>query len=168
MALSFFHSKGIYTTGNLFNSESLLTKSRSNDIIIVSIDTMESDVENKGRIESLEEVTAYLERLYDALENDAVINVQTERQVDRQRDERYTNKFTLADLFPDEAPSAALRRELKKLTVGNYIRTVKDTRFPNRSEMREFGMVYNEKDEVYIKIRLELVGKRSTVVRSFN
>ena len=31
-----------------------------------------------------------------------------------------------------------------------------DVRFPKKSEMREFGKVYNGTEEVYIKIRVEL------------
>ena len=41
----------------------------------------------------------------------------------------------------------------------DYIRTVKDIRFPNRSEMREFGKEYNGSEDVYIKIRVELLGE---------
>lgn len=51
------------------------------------------------------------------------------------------------------------------------MRTVRDTRFPNRSDMREFGRVYNGKDEVYIKIRVELLGAygaTTTFVMSFH
>ena len=64
-----------------------------------------------------------------------------------------------------------MRRELLKLSVSDYMRTVKDTRFPKRSEMREFGKVYNGKDEVYIKIRVELLGmygNATTFVMSFH
>ena len=46
-----------------------------------------------------------------------------------------------------------------------------DVRFPNRSEMREFGRVYNGKDDVYIKIRVELLGmygNTTTLVMSFH
>ena len=43
------------------------------------------------------------------------------------------------------------------LTVCDYIETVKDTRFPKRSDMRVFGKKYLEED-VYIKIRVELIG----------
>ena len=46
-----------------------------------------------------------------------------------------------------------------------------DVRFPNRSEMREFGKVYNGKDDVYIKIRVELLGmygNTTTLVMSFH
>ena len=53
----------------------------------------------------------------------------------------------------------------------DYIRTVKDIRFPNRSEMREFGKIYNGSDEVYIKIRVELLGlygNTTTFVMSFH
>jgi len=42
------------------------------------------------------------------------------------------------------------------------MQTVKDIRFPKRSEMREFGKVYNSKDDVYIKIRVELLGTYGT------
>ena len=51
------------------------------------------------------------------------------------------------------------------------MRTVQDLRFPNRSEMREFGKVYNGKDDVYIKMRVELLGvygKMTTFVMSFH
>lgn len=51
------------------------------------------------------------------------------------------------------------------------MRTVKDIRFPKRSEMREFGKQYNGNEDVYIKIRVELLGKygnTTTVVMSFH
>ena len=53
----------------------------------------------------------------------------------------------------------------------DYIRTVKDVRFPKRSEMREFGKVYNGNGDVYIKIRVELLGEygnATTFVMSFH
>ena len=43
--------------------------------------------------------------------------------------------------------------------------------FPNRSEMREFGKVYNETEDVYIKIRVELLssyGNHLVFVMSFH
>lgn len=57
------------------------------------------------------------------------------------------------------------------LSVEDYVRTVKDTRFPKRSEMREFGKVYNGTEDVYIKIRVELLGlygRATTFVMSFH
>ena len=57
------------------------------------------------------------------------------------------------------------------LSAEDYMQTVKDLRFPKRSEMREFGKVYNGKDDVYIKIRVELLGmygSTTTFVMSFH
>ena len=63
-----------------------------------------------------------------------------------------------------------MRRELLKLSVDDYIRTVKDLRFLKRSEMREFGKGYNGTEDVYIKIRVELgmYGNTTTFVMSFH
>ena len=110
------------------------------------------------RIESKEEVTLYLEKLRYAIDNGATLRIQEDRQVDKKRPIMYTNKFTIPDLFPNEDPQVAIKRELKTLTEEEYIKTVKDIRFPNRSEMREFGKVYAGNKEVYIKLRVELLG----------
>ncbi len=99
--------------------------------------------ETTARIESELDVHAYLQDLKYALEHGAKVTFQEERLVDQHRDQRYTNRFTVADLFPDENPVVALKRELQKLTVEEYMQTVKDLRFPKRSEMREFGKVYD-------------------------
>ncbi len=56
------------------------------------------------------------------------------------------------------------------LSPEEYIRTVRDIRFTGRSEMREFGKVYEGKGDVYIKIRVELlnvIGETTTFVMSF-
>lgn len=124
-----------------------------------------------ARVESELDVRAYLQDLKYALEHGAKLTFQEDRQVDQNRDQRYTNRFTVADLFPDENPVTALKRELQKLTVEEYMQTVKDLRFPKRSEMREFGKVYDGKGDVYIKIRVELLseyGNHTTFVMSFH
>ena len=126
---------------------------------------------SKGRVESKEEVKAYLQNVVYALNNGAVITFQVHRFVDEQKEERYTNQYTVNTLFPDDNPVDALRRELQALRVEEYMQTVKDIRFPERSEMREFGKVYNKQDNVYIKIRVELFGldNRTTMfVMSFH
>ncbi len=111
----------------------------------------------KKRIESKSEVQFYLDNLKYALESSYVtINFQKNRQVDDSRDRKYTNRYTITQLFPDEDEVEVMKRELAFLTVEEYIETVKDTRFRNKSEMRVFGRQYLNKD-VYIKIRLELV-----------
>lgn len=109
------------------------------------------------RIETKEEVNEYLTRLRYALDTGAKLVFQAKRKVDESRDEKYTNQYTIAHVFPDEDPQVVLRRELKTLTVKNYLRTVKDNRFPKKSEMREFGKIYNGSEEIYIKIRVELL-----------
>lgn len=125
----------------------------------------------KERIESELEIKSYIQNLKYALDHGAKINFQAYRRVDNDRDQKYTNQYTVNTLFPNENPVDALKRELKTLTVEEYMRTVKDLRFPNRSEMREFGKVYNGRDDIYIKIRVELLGmygNTTTFVMSFH
>ena len=125
----------------------------------------------KPRIESEIEVKAYIQNLKFALNNGAQINFQVRRLVDEKRDEKYSNQYTVNKLFPDENPEEALKRELLTLTVEDYMQTVKDYRFPKRSEMREFGKVYNGTEDVYIKIRVEILGtygSTTTFVMSFH
>ena len=125
----------------------------------------------KPRIESEIEVKAYIQNLKFALNNGAKIDFQVRRLVDEKRDEKYSNQYTVNKLFPDENPEEALKRELLTLTVEDYMQTVKDYRFPKRSEMREFGKVYNGTEDVYIKIRVELLGmygQATTFVMSFH
>lgn len=124
-----------------------------------------------SRIETELEVRTYLQKLQYAIKNGARIEFQVRRLVDDNRDERYTNQFTVNALFPDEDPLIAIKRELLTLSVEDYLRTVKDIRFPKRSEMREFGKTYNGSDDVYIKIRVELLGQYgipTTFVMSFH
>lgn len=125
----------------------------------------------KARIESELEIKSYIQDLKYALDNGATITFQVHRFVVDNRDKHYTNQYTVATLFPNENPVDALKRELKTLTVEEYMRIVKDIRFPKKSEMREFGKVYNGKDDVYIKIRVELLGaygNKATFVMSFH
>lgn len=129
-----------------------------------------------SRIESEANVSAYLAKLRYALENNAALDFQQERRVDEARDIQYTNRYTVAELFPDEDPQEVLREELRTLKTKDYLRTVKDLRFPKRSDMWEFGKVYRRSDEsteVYIKIRVELLdarlsGNHTVFVMSFH
>ena len=124
-----------------------------------------------ARIESELEVKTYIQDLKFALNNGAQINFQARRRVDENREEKYTNQYTINTLFPNENPVDAIKRELLTLSVEDYMQTVKDMRFPKRSEMGEFGKVYNGTDDVYIKIRVELLGiygNTTTFVMSFH
>lgn len=129
--------------------------------------------ESNSRIESKDAIKAYLSKLKYMLNNGAELNFQRERIVDLNRDVKFTNKYTVGELFPNENPKDALKRELQTLTVKDYMRTVKDLRFPEFSEMREFGKVYEGHGDVYIKIRVELFSKEAngnhcTFVMSFH
>lgn len=127
--------------------------------------------QENARIETELEVRAYIQNLKLALNSGAKLDFQVRRRVDEERDERFTNQYTVNKLFPDENPVDALKRELLSLSIEDYMQTVRDIRFPNRSEMREFGKVYNGKDDVYIKIRVELLGEygeTTTFVMSFH
>ena len=71
----------------------------------------------------------------------------------------------------NENPVLALKRELQTLTVEEYMQTVKDLLYPKKSEMREFGKVYDGKGDVYVKIRVELLsayGNHTAFVMSFH
>jgi hypothetical protein len=121
----------------------------------------------RKRIESKLEVHTYLERLKYAIRSGYVtINFQKDRKVDAKKSRKYTNRYTMSQLFPDEDEVEALKRELTCLTVEEYIETVKDTRFPKKSDMRVFGKLYSGQN-VYIKIRVELIGKEHANVNSY-
>ena len=127
--------------------------------------------DTKSRTESKTEVQGYIQNLIYALDHGAKIDFQPVRKVDSTRDIKYSNKYTVADLFPNEDPLIALEREIRKLKVGEYIRTVKDLKHPGRSEYREFGRIYDEKGDVYIKIRVEVInyyGGKTVFIMSFH
>ena len=112
-----------------------------------------------------------MQNLRYAIDHKALVTFMIDRRVDAQRNPRYTNKFTIVDLFGEKDIDVVLKRELKKLTVENYIQTVKDFRYPERSEMREYGIVYQGKGDVYCKIRVELLsvyGSHKVFVMSFH
>lgn len=116
----------------------------------------------KKRIESKEDAIAYLDRLIYALESgNAKVELVKDRLSDKDKDQKYSNRHTLLKLFPDEDPIESLKRELATLTVEDYIETVKDTIYVDRSELRVFGKEYDEED-VYIKIRIELINMISS------
>lgn len=125
-----------------------------------------------ARVAPKSEVDAYIAKMRFALDNGAELSFQEDRSVDNNRPIQYTNKYTVADLFPDERPSDALRRELYTLTAAEYLRTVPDSRCPERGEFWEFGRIY-DKGDVYIKFRVTLFdsvayGKHITFVMSFH
>lgn len=103
------------------------------------------------------DVKTYLDRLKYAIQSGSGrFNFQKDRKVDQGRNKKYRNRYTMGQLFPDEDEIEVLKRELLLLTVEEYIETVKDTKFPKRSDMLVFGRQYAG-DDIFIKIRVELV-----------
>jgi len=116
-----------------------------------------SKLGEKRVIESKIEVTTFLDRLKYLLQaGTALLYFQTHRKVDMDRDIKYSNRYTMSKLFPNEDEVEVLKRELARLTVHDYTETVKDQRYPNRSNMRVFGKRYLGKD-VYVKVRVEVL-----------
>ena len=86
------------------------------------------------------ETSGLLVRLNYALNSGRVrIVFQKKREVDDKRNERFTNRYTIHYLFPGEDEIKVLKRELSRLRHYDYIETVQDTNFTERSEMRVFG-----------------------------
>ena len=109
------------------------------------------------RCESKEEVLTFLDKLNYALNSSSVeVTIVKDRLSDKGRAEKNTNRYTLLTLFPDEDLVHVLKSELSTLTLKNYIETVSDTCFLDRSDIRVFGKKFDDED-VYIKIRVELL-----------
>jgi len=90
---------------------------------------------------------------------DCQISVKTDRRSESEKDIRHTNRYTLGNLFPNENPRDAMKRELIKLTKSNYIETLVDADYLDRTKLRVFGKKYD--DDVYIKFRAELLSKQA-------
>lgn len=77
------------------------------------------------RKESKEEILTFLAKLKYSIKSSSVkLYFQKERNVDQGRNKKYTNRFTIGKLFPDEDEIEALKRELSHLTVEEYLETV--------------------------------------------
>lgn len=119
------------------------------------------------RIETRLEVDTYIDQLKYSLNHlHAKLQFQQDRLVDKQRDEHFTNRYTVGDLFPDQDPVDAVKSELLTLRTEDYIETIKDTRYPKKTEMRVFGKTYNA--DVYIKLRVNILNSDVVFVMSFH
>lgn len=109
------------------------------------------------RIETKAEVNTFLARLNYQISHGARLNLIRDRNVDKDRDLIYTNRYTVAELFPDEDPNVALKRELLLITAEHYLQTLTDQRYPEK-EWREFGKIYPVDKEIYMKFRVVFRG----------
>lgn len=119
-------------------------------------------------VESKRDALTFLDQLKFALKQKSTrIQFQEKRYVDHIRNQRYTNTYTIARLFPNDDKITALKRELEKLDISEYIETDKDKHFPNRSDWRVFGRKYGD-EEVFIKFRVELIPDAYVFIMSFH
>ena len=111
------------------------------------------------RVESIDEVKGFLAKIkYLFSLKFFSLRIQYERLTDNMRNVVFTNRYTIATLFPDEDPVAALKNEVKTLSISEYMHTMKDSRFPGNTDFRVFGRKYdNHPDHVYIKLRVEII-----------
>ena len=119
-------------------------------------------------VESEKDVFHFLEHLKFSLKQKTTkIQLIEKRQVDNERDLKYTNTYTMAKLFPNDDKVVALKRELERLEITDYIETNKDKNFPSRQDWRAFGKKYGN-EEIYIKFRVELLPNTNVLVMSFH
>lgn len=105
--------------------------------------------------ESKSEIEIFIHELRLALANKkSFIRVIEKKTSEIGRDAEQTNASTISTLLPDEYPHIALRRELKKLEVIDYMYSMTDSLFPYGNKLKVFGKNYSGAD-VYIKLKLE-------------
>ena len=81
-------------------------------------------------VKTVDEVETYLAKLKYALSLDnTIIEFQESRHADFARMIQDTNKYTIAELFPNESAKIVIKEELKKLKTTEYIETVKGIEF---------------------------------------
>ena len=89
---------------------------------------------NECRIETKEEIEAYLAKLRYALEHGAELTIQMERKVDNDREIQYTNRYTIADLFPNENPYDAIKRAAFVMSFHYAMHPFEVEMFPYRKQ----------------------------------
>ena len=115
---------------------------------------------------SEKEVEGYIEKLRFALSKKSTsLILEVKRKADANKEEQYTNRYTLAKLFADEDERKALKRELRKLRVEDYIHTLHDLETQRMKKLWVFGKRYDK--DVYIKIRVEIL-ENHIVIKSFH
>src|SRR5690625_4872863 len=87
------------------------------------------------RIEQKFVVEHFINEVKEALLNDST-QLSTEQK--REEDEAELHENIMSILFPNEDETTVLKRELANLTSEDYLETLKDKKFPNKSETRVF------------------------------
>ena len=113
---------------------------------------------NSSRNEQKFVVEHFLTEMKEALSSESA---QLYSQHHRKEDEAELHENIMSILFPNENETAVLKRELTGLTTEDYIETLKDKKFPNKSETRVFAKQYNG-EFVYMHVRVEMLEQEET------
>lgn len=106
---------------------------------------------SSARIEQKFVVEHFISEVKEALLNDST-QLSTEQK--REEDEAELHENIMSILFPNEDETTVLKRELANLTSEDYLETLKDKKFPNKSETRVFAKKYDE-DYIFLHVRME-------------
>jgi len=91
------------------------------------------------RIEQKFVVQHFIEQLRETLRNEALeLFIQNEEEQDQEVDAEDLDQNALSVLFPNQDAAIVLTQGMRELAIGDYLETVKDKRFPNKSERRVF------------------------------
>lgn len=91
------------------------------------------------RIEQKFVVQHFIEQLRETLRNEALeLFIQNEEEQDQEVDAEDLDQNALSVLFPNQDAAVVLTQGMRELAIGDYLETVKDKRFPNKSERRVF------------------------------
>jgi hypothetical protein len=113
------------------------------------------------RTESIQDVRLFIDELRAVLSvKKSEIYLLEIKSSEAGRPKFMSNIATISELFPDEFPHIALRRELMKLSHQMYMHSMADMYFPLTASFHVFGMRYGDKD-VYIKLKIEFETDKS-------
>lgn len=91
------------------------------------------------RIEQKFVVKHFIDQLHETLENEALeLFIQNEEEQDQEVDAEDLDQNALSVLFPNQDATELLMQAMRQIAIGDYLETVKDKRFPDKSERRVF------------------------------
>lgn len=133
---------------------------------------MSVDSEKTNWVEDSSVVSTFLAKLKFMLENPCTSIQLDKKKSDQFKPYEYTNKFTLSNLFPNENPVDAMKRELRLLSLCDYLHTAVDVVNPKSPNYYVFAKKFDK--FVYIKVKIvvfngSIPGQQDTIlVMSFH
>lgn len=115
-------------------------------------DIMSVYSEETNWVEERSVVLAFLAKLKFMLESPRTRIHLDIKKSDQYKPYEFTNRFTFADLFPNENPVDVLRRELSLLTISDYMHTAIDVINQKSPNYYVFAKKFGK--YVYIKVKI--------------